>query len=115
MTFWLVVVRLLFKPVRAWPWLEIVPSAAVTRAPMLLTVEASALVLATDKALAAAAAASVATLSVTATQADPFQRLGVLAPPVVSIQRFCGKRSAAAGVADCVSTLPLPPARSAAA
>ena len=33
-------------------------------------------------------AASVATLSVTAAQAEPVHRLGVLALPLVSIQRF---------------------------
>ncbi|MNC63976.1 hypothetical protein D3C75_1141420 [compost metagenome] len=48
-------------------------------------------------ALAAAAAASVAALSVTATHAEPFQRFGVLALPVVSIHRFCGRRLSAAG------------------
>ena len=63
----------------------------------------------------AAAAASVATLSVTATQAVPFQRLGVFAPPVVSIHRFCASRSAAAGAVFWTITLPLLPARSAAA
>ncbi|MNN77451.1 hypothetical protein D3C81_1939150 [compost metagenome] len=54
-----------------------------------MTAEASALVLATVKALAAAAAASVATLSVTAAHAEPVQRFGVFAPPVMSIHRFC--------------------------
>ncbi|MNH25406.1 hypothetical protein D3C79_854000 [compost metagenome] len=77
-----------------------------------VTVEASALVCASALAAAAAAAASVATLSVTATQALPFQRFGVLALPVVSIQRFWAARSATAGVVAWNSTLPLPPARS---
>ncbi|MNC63975.1 hypothetical protein D3C75_1141410 [compost metagenome] len=85
----LVVVRLLLSPVIEVPWLLIVPSAAVTRVVRLLTAEASALVLATVKALAAAAAASVATLSVTAAHAEPVQRFGVFAPPVMSIHRFC--------------------------
>ena len=66
-------------------------------------------------AAAAAAAASVATLSVTATQAVPFQRLGVFALPVVSIHRFCGNLSAVAGCVLWKNTLPFPPARSDAA
>ncbi|MNI71301.1 hypothetical protein D3C73_1271660 [compost metagenome] len=76
-------------PSSLFAWAVIWVSVAVTRVVRLLTAEASALVLATDKALAAAVAASVATLSVTATHAEPFQRFGVLAPPVMSIHRFC--------------------------
>ncbi|MNY17779.1 hypothetical protein D3C86_1511190 [compost metagenome] len=49
---------------------------------------AEALAAPAARAAAAAAAASVATLSVTAAHAEPFQRLGVFAPPVVSIHRF---------------------------
>ena len=79
------------------------------------TVDASALVATLVSASWAAAAASVATLSVTADQALPFQRLGVLALPVVSIHRFCVRRSATAGVDDWYSTLPLAPAASEAA
>ncbi|MNF10136.1 hypothetical protein D3C80_2109840 [compost metagenome] len=60
---------------------------------------ASAFVATCAKALAAASAASVAALSVTAAQADPVQRLGVFAPPVVSIQRFCARRLSLAGAA----------------
>ncbi|MNP34638.1 hypothetical protein D3C76_1279360 [compost metagenome] len=99
-TFWLVVTKLFCRPVMAWPCDVITPSASVTRVDRLLTTEASALVCATVSAFAAAAAASVATLSVTATQAVPLQRLGVFALPVVSIQRFCARRSATAGAAD---------------
>ncbi|MNN45830.1 hypothetical protein D3C81_1601820 [compost metagenome] len=61
--------------------------------------------------MAAAAAASVAALSVTATQALPLQRFGVFALPVVSIHRFWLNRSATSGAADCTITLPLLPAR----
>ncbi|MNF85152.1 hypothetical protein D3C84_675390 [compost metagenome] len=75
--------------VRLLPCEVITPSALVTRESNALTAEASALVLATDSALAAAAAASVATLSVTAAHAEPVQRFGVFAPPVMSIHRFC--------------------------
>ncbi|MNJ35649.1 hypothetical protein D3C77_304000 [compost metagenome] len=54
-------------------------------------------------------------MSLTVAQALPFQRLGVFALPVMSIHRFCAKRSATAGVAACTRTLPLLPARVAAA
>ncbi|MNN93122.1 hypothetical protein D3C81_2115100 [compost metagenome] len=63
------------------PWLETVDCR-------VCNADASALEANCVSADWAAAAASVATLSVTATQALPFQRLGVLAAPVVSIHRF---------------------------
>ena len=69
-------------------------------------------------AAAAAAAASVAALSVTATHALPFQRFGVLAPPVVSIHSVVAFWYAAAGAVVCMNTSALDvasPAASAAA
>ncbi|MND69779.1 hypothetical protein D3C80_612710 [compost metagenome] len=85
------------SPVSALPWLASVLPWLVTVLLSVCSAEASALVATCAKALAAAAAASVAALSVTATQVEPVQRLGVFAPPVVSIQRFCARRLSAAG------------------
>ena len=76
---------LLFRSVMLCDWLVFTPSTAVTRLVNACTADASALVATWDSALAAAAAASVAALSVTATQDDPFQRFGVFALLVVSI------------------------------
>ena len=78
-------------------------------------------VLAIDRALlaavwaaVAAAAASVAALSVTATQAEPLHRLGVLAPPVVSIHKFWASLLSAVGAVAPNITSPLLPAKVAA-
>ena len=64
------------------------PSMVVTLLSSAVSADESALVAARLLAALAAAKASVATLSVTTTHAVPFQRLGVLAFPVVSIHRF---------------------------
>ena len=66
-------------------------------------------------ALTAAFAASVAALSVTATQADPFHLFGVFAPFVVSIHKVEALRIDVAGAVPWISTSALPLATPAAA